>query len=200
MNIPMTWHQPGAFARHVKENSRPLRKALGLCMLVGTLLWTAPLPFWSASTIFVALTALALGIALIPEDWPRWLVQPIPQADVEDMARAVARDLAFQFLDEHGGRRVPPDAKLFYAIRPNRILVRVLDPTSGLHLKQYEEQAKAPLEARLAAFPRLKRHATAFEMQDQYGDLRVASVPIPQPSNHELLARRAGAPDEKARS
>lgn len=200
MNIPMTWRQPGAFARHIKENSSPLRNGLGLVMLVGSILWTAPFPFWLTGSLFMALTILALGIALMPEDWPRWLVQPIPQKDIEDMAQAVARDLAFRFLDDHGGRRVPPDAMLFYAIRRHRILVRVLDPTSGLDLKQYEEQARAAFEERLAAFSRLKRQATAFEMQDHYGDLRAASVPIPQPSNHELLARQSDASNEKARS
>ena len=142
MNIPMTWHQPGpqtsGFFRHVKENSNPLRKALALSILVGTLLWTAPVPLWLSIALFTTLSSLALGIALIPATWPLWLFEPIPQRDRQAMARTVARDMALQFLEEEGRRQIPPDAVLFYTIRSKRLLVRVVDPTGRLNTPRSE--------------------------------------------------------------
>lgn len=195
MNIPMTWHQPGpkasGFFRHVKENSNPLRKALALSILVGALLWTAPLPIWLSIALFMTLSTLALAIALIPGNWPLWIFEPIPQRDRQAMARTVARDMALQFLEEEGRRQIPSDAVLFYTIRSKRLLVRVVDPTGRLNTPRYEGLARSAFEARLCTLARSRRYATAIDMQDPSGDIRVESVPIVQPSNHEILTHRA---------
>lgn len=195
MAILMTWHQPrphsAALWAHLKKNQTVLRKAAALSLLVAALVGTSPTPLWIALPVWGVVSLAAFALALIPENWPAWLTAPIPIEKVQAMGRSVAHEIALEILDAQGGRRVPPNVTLFFVIRSERIMVRLKGLPPSIDADAYQRQADVAFEKYLKAYSRLKRMATAAVMEDGSGDLRVISVPIPQPSNHEILARQS---------
>lgn len=207
MPTQVTWRlsRPRAAARlgNLKARFEALPyRARKLLLTLGAI-WALPLPAfialwmglgglsaWGAMLIALLTSAAWVLISLIPHNWPLWFVAPIPREKVRGMAKEVAREIALQILDDLGAREVPQGIRLSYTLTFKRVHVSISDAPASIRTEIYESRATFEFEERLAPFSRLERFATCLDMKDEAGDPIARDVPIPQPSNHEILSHK----------